>query len=70
MTSSTTNGRTTGTRTESPFEDYEDDVTFNLRRAEEERIKAEQAECDFERHWRLEIATIFARRAHAASALH
>jgi hypothetical protein len=65
-----TNGRTAGTGNSPSFDDYEDDVTFNLRRAEEERIKAEQSDCDFERRWRLEIATIFARRAHAASALH
>ena len=48
--------------------EYEDDVTFNLRRAAEERAKAADAACDFERRWRLEIAAIFAKRAFGAAA--
>lgn len=48
--------------------EYEDDVTFNLRRAAEERVKAADADCDFERRWRLEIAAIFAKRAFGAAA--
>ena len=62
---SKTNGKAAGTGDDSL--DFEDDVTFNLRRAAEERAKAEDADCDFERRWRLEIAAIFARRAWAAA---
>lgn len=49
--------------------EYEDDVTFNLRRAAEERAKAADADCDFERRWRLEIAAIFAKRAFGAAGM-
>ncbi len=62
---SNTNGGTAAT-TDDSF-DFEDDVTFNLRRAAEERAKAADADCDFERRWRLEIAAIFARRAFGAA---
>ena len=63
---SKTNGKAADTATDS----FEDDVTFNLRRAAEERGKAERADCDFERRWRLEIAAIFARRALGAAGVH
>ena len=63
---SKTNGATAAAIPES----FEDDITFNLRRAAEERGKAERADCDFERRWRLEIAAIFARRALGAAGVH
>lgn len=61
------NGKAADTGDDS-FE-YEDDVTFNLRRAAEERAKAADADCDFERRWRLEIAAIFAKRAFGAAGM-
>jgi len=49
---------------------FEDDFSFNLRRAAEERAKAERADCEIERGWRLEIAAIFAKRAQGAAGVH
>lgn len=44
--------------------------SVNLRRAAEERAKAERAGCETERRCRLEIAAIFAGRAQRAARIH
>lgn len=49
------------------FPDY---ASFNLRRAAEERAKAQAADSEHERRCRLEMAAIFEDRAKALPTLH
>lgn len=49
---------------------YRDYASFNLRRAAQERAKAEAADSEQERRGRLEMAAIFEARARALPTLH
>lgn len=62
------NGRTAGAVGDSL--DFGACFSFNLRRAAEERAKAERTDCETERRWRLEMAAIFTRRAFRAAGIH